>query len=90
LILLTTSAATVVASVGIAIAVARISTGIMWAAIILAGGQSLGAIIVSVGMSARHWLTGKALLVEAKGRATAARITATRTPILLDSTHEIR
>ena len=75
-LLLAIASATVIVSVAVAVAVYRISTGIMWAAIIAAAGAATQQVLVGIGIMRRHTLLGRAELTRAQGQATAARISA--------------
>ena len=76
IILLATASATVIVAVALAIAIARISAGLIWAAIIAATGSATQQVLVGIGLMRRHTLLGHAELQQARGRATAARIQA--------------
>jgi len=76
LVVIAVASSTLIVSVAVAIAVWKISTGIMWSLIILSVGSAGQMLFVGAGIYQRHRLMGKAAVLEAKGRATAARITA--------------
>lgn len=76
LALLATASSTLVISVAIAIAVWRISTGLMWAFMILSVGSAIQAILIGAGIYAQKHLAGQAMVIDAQGRADAAKIQA--------------
>ena len=71
LILVGGSIVTVVASVGIAVAVARVSTGLMWAAIILSVGAACNMVLSGIGVFVQQRFAGRAMLERAKAEAKA-------------------
>jgi hypothetical protein len=76
LALLATASSTLVISVAISIAVWRISTGLMWALIIMSIGSAGQMLLVGAGIYQKHRLSGQALVIEAEGRAKASTIQA--------------
>lgn len=76
LALLGTASGTLVVSVAVAVAVWKISTGVMWALIILSIGSAVEMVCIGIGIYHRHRLAGQAQLVEAEGRAKAGVIDA--------------
>lgn len=89
LITLAVASSTLIVSIGVAVAVWKIATGIQWALIILSAGSAVQMVLVGVGIMCRQALAGRAMLIDAKGRASAARIIArvgrARTSVLVDS-----
>jgi len=75
-IMLILSAGALVVSVGVAIAVWKVATGIKWALVILAVGSAGQMLFMGAGVFWRQVLGGRAQLVQAQGMADAARIRA--------------
>jgi len=71
-----------VATIVLSIAIWKVATGIKWALIILAGGQSAYWTLVGIGRLVRMRFEGRTLLERAKGR-NLAEITAARRGRLL-------
>lgn len=74
--LLVTAGSTLVITIAVSIAVWRISTGIMWALIILSVGSAGQTVLVGLGLFLRLRDQGRALVIEARGQATAAALQA--------------
>lgn len=71
LALLITASSTLIVSVAIAVAIWRLSIGLMWGMIILSVGCAGQMLLVGAGIYIRHRLTGEALVIEARGKAQA-------------------
>jgi len=74
--LLVTAGSTVILTIAVSIAVWRISTGIMWALIVLSVGSATQTILVGVGLFLRLRAEGQARVIEARGQAAAAALQA--------------
>lgn len=72
-IVLAVAASTVITAIGIAVAVWKISEGLMWAMIILAACNGAQTILTGIGVMLRYRDAGRAQVITAQGRADAER-----------------